>query len=371
MSLLEETAISLFKKREILKDSILQSLEYVIGATDNLSEDERIALLQIIHRVSEGKIFLEGPFAKSTKLLADIFEAQGKVDKAAEIFCDFQIETFGSLPKKTKVEYIINQIRLSLLTKQPQKAKILSRKLTLKTFESPDIKDLKVQYLEQLIQISINEANYLDCCSYYSQIFEAREGDDLGGKVLQSLKLAIIFAILSPKSPSRQQILQKLHSQALPLPGLNIYLDVLKQFMAQEMITWAEFSASTGGDIISLISSFPNSEAHLEQLKKRVAEHNIYVVSLNYQSISLMRFTELVDHDRNEAERILELLISSGKIVAKIDNINSIIHFGVQKSVETILNTWDMRINELLTSLVSINHKVLKEDTVKSNKMIL
>lgn len=52
--------------------------------------------------VTEGKIYVEKQRARLTLKLARMRESEGKIDEAAKILQEVQIETFGAMKKKGK-----------------------------------------------------------------------------------------------------------------------------------------------------------------------------------------------------------------------------------------------------------------------------
>ena len=52
------------------------------------------------------QIFVEVERARVTKILSDIKRSQGDLKGAAEILCELQVETFGSMERREKTEFI-------------------------------------------------------------------------------------------------------------------------------------------------------------------------------------------------------------------------------------------------------------------------
>lgn len=71
-------------------------------------------VLETLREASEGKIFLEQEYAKCTRAVCEMFEADGKIDEACKIIQEIQIETYGSIETKEKVEFILYQMKLVL-----------------------------------------------------------------------------------------------------------------------------------------------------------------------------------------------------------------------------------------------------------------
>jgi 26S proteasome regulatory subunit N5 len=69
--------------------------------------DETFTFLQTIRDVSEGKMTLEREYAVTTKRLVEMLEQDGKIDEACKIIQEIQIETYGSMQNKEKVDFIL------------------------------------------------------------------------------------------------------------------------------------------------------------------------------------------------------------------------------------------------------------------------
>jgi 26S proteasome regulatory subunit N5 len=73
--------------------------------------------------------------AQATRLLAAIREdAEGDLKGAFELMSELAVETFGSMDRQQKYEFILEQMRLALATQQFSQAQIISRKINPKTF---------------------------------------------------------------------------------------------------------------------------------------------------------------------------------------------------------------------------------------------
>ena len=73
-----------------------------------------------------------------TRTLAQIREDQGKLNEAATVLQELQVETYGSMEKKEKVEFILEQMRLCLAKKDYIRTQIISKKVSTKFFDEKD-----------------------------------------------------------------------------------------------------------------------------------------------------------------------------------------------------------------------------------------
>jgi len=71
------------------------------------TKQDRYLMLETIRDSSLGKIYLEKEYARSIKLICLMLEDDGKYDEAANIIQEIQIETYGSIETKDKVDFIL------------------------------------------------------------------------------------------------------------------------------------------------------------------------------------------------------------------------------------------------------------------------
>ena len=99
------------------------------------TKDVKIKLIDTLRQVTEGKIYVEVERARLTHKLSKIREDEGNIVEAATIMQDLQIETYGSLDKKEKVELLLEQMRLCLAKNDYIRTQIISKKINVKFFE--------------------------------------------------------------------------------------------------------------------------------------------------------------------------------------------------------------------------------------------
>lgn len=93
------------------------------------SKSEKIALIKTLMSICEGKIYVEAESARLHLILAFIYEQDGDISSACATIQDVHVETYGSIPREEKAEYIYHQTRLNILNKDYVRALIQSRKM--------------------------------------------------------------------------------------------------------------------------------------------------------------------------------------------------------------------------------------------------
>eukprot|EP00804_Cyclotella_cryptica_P016531 CCRYP_004741-RA/>CCRYP_004741-RA protein AED:0.02 eAED:0.02 QI:72/1/1/1/1/1/2/736/350 len=115
-----------------------------------LDVEARDALIQAVRSIAEGKMYLEAEFARMSRSRAILLEGEGDVAEAANVLGEVHVETYGSLSKREKVEFVLEQMRLNLMRKDYVRAHIVSNKIKKSTLEEEGMASLKVKYYSLL-----------------------------------------------------------------------------------------------------------------------------------------------------------------------------------------------------------------------------
>ena len=115
-----------------------------VDAIDDMTE--KLKLIDTLRVVTAGKIYVEIERARLTKKLATIKEAQGNVEEAATVLIELQVETYGSMEKREKIEFLLEQMRYCLLKGDFIRTQIISRKISARAFVDETLHDLKLKY---------------------------------------------------------------------------------------------------------------------------------------------------------------------------------------------------------------------------------
>lgn len=123
----------LSKKHGQLKGTIQAIVTQVVSWLEEIREKAGLetwfTATEAVRTVSEGKIFLERERAQITLLLARYHEKQAEtkglpsLETAAEMLSEMQVETYSSMERKEKTEFILEQMRLLLLVAEAKDAK--------------------------------------------------------------------------------------------------------------------------------------------------------------------------------------------------------------------------------------------------------
>ncbi|KAL2132407.1 hypothetical protein VTI74DRAFT_3825 [Chaetomium olivicolor] len=398
-SLLNDQTLMLSKKHGQLKQAITKMVQVVMGFLDQTPNMEiKLSVIETLRTVTEGKIFVEVERARVTKILSDIKKQQGDLKGATETLCELQVETFGSMDRREKVEFILAQVELCIENGDWTQAGILSRKISTrylarkpkktpeqlekekkerekkgKADEEPekeeDVTDLKLRYYNQQILLAQHDAKYLDACKHYRQVLDTEAIEEDPEKLRVVLQRIIYFIILAPHDNEQHDLLHRIHKDTrnsmVPQDA-----ELLKLFTVHELMRWPEVSRVFGPHLCStdVFDSAPGQSAddkafeRWQDLRKRVIEHNVRVVAKYYTRIQMGRLTQLLDLTEDETEKYISELVTAKTVYAKIDRPARIVSFAKPRDADDILNEWSFNMKSLLGLLERIDHLITKEE---------
>ncbi|GFP57403.1 26S proteasome non-ATPase regulatory subunit 12 [Trichoderma asperellum] len=400
-SLMNDQTLVLSKKHSQLKQAITKMVQTVVGFLDETPDIKtKLSVIETLRTVTEGKIFVEVERARVTKILSDIKKQQGDIKAATDILCELQVETFGSMDRREKTEFILAQVALCIENGDWTQAAILARKISTrylsrkpkKTAEQlekeqkerekkkargeevpeekeDDTTDLKLRYYEQQITLAKHEDKYLDACKHYRQVLDTEAVEEDPAKLHPVLQRIIYFVILAPYDNEQHDLLQRIQRDSRNTQ-VSLDAELLRLFTVHELMRWPEIAKKFGPHLCStdVFDAQPGQSAdekanqRWEDLRKRVIEHNVRVIAKYYTRIQMSRLTELLDLAEDETEKYISELVTSKTVYAKIDRPARIVSFAKPRDADDVLNEWSHNMKSLLGLLERIDHLITKEE---------
>jgi 26S proteasome regulatory subunit N5 len=118
------------------------------------------------------------------------------------------VETYGSLSKKEKVEYILEQMRLTLAKKDYVRAAIVSGKINRKHLA--EMAEYKIRFFMLLTVLHRHEKDALELVKDYHSIYlTLQENEEDEAKWQDALQATVIFLALSPYGNEQQDVLNR------------------------------------------------------------------------------------------------------------------------------------------------------------------
>ncbi|XP_038068360.1 26S proteasome non-ATPase regulatory subunit 12-like isoform X1 [Patiria miniata] len=371
--LLNENILLLTKRRSQLKQAVVKMVQEACSYVEKTPDMEtKLKLIDTLRTVTAGKIYVEIERARLTMTLAKIKEGQGDVTEAATILQELQVETFGSMEKKEKVDFILEQMRLCLTTKDFIRTQIISKKISPKFFESSEasVQEQKLKFYRLMIEVDQHEGAYLDICRHYRALYDTAIIKEDPTKWKEISKHVILYLVLAPFDNEQSDLIHRV-AEDKNLEEIPKYRDLLKCFTTQELMRWQQVCAiyeqelkhgSADSASTDVFSDNEQGKQRWNDLRNRVVEHNIRVMAKYYTRITLTRMAELLELAESEAEEFLSNLVIKKTIYAKVDRLDGIVNFSPAKDPNEILNNWSGNLNELMQLVNKTTHLINKEE---------
>eukprot|EP00090_Calanus_glacialis_P021735 TRINITY_DN3353_c0_g1_i3.p1 TRINITY_DN3353_c0_g1~~TRINITY_DN3353_c0_g1_i3.p1 ORF type:complete len:485 (-),score=199.67 TRINITY_DN3353_c0_g1_i3:93-1547(-) len=370
---LNEKIIDLVKKRAQLKQAVAKMVTECCTFLDKTPDKPTMMkLIDTLRTVTEGKIYVENERSRLTHRLAMIHEKDGNVTEAAKIMQELQVETYGSMERKEKVEMILEQMRLCLCVQDFIRAQIISKKISTRFFEDAKYADLKLKFYGYMIELGQHEGDYLDICKNYRQVHETSTIQEDAVQKIQTLKNVILYVALAKYDNEQSDLIHRVEVDKL-LEEIPKYKAMVEKFTTNEIISQAAFCDSfekelrdgvEGSLATDVFSRNEVGDKRWTDLKARIVEHNIRMMAKYYTKIRLTRMAKLLALTEAETEDCLSEMVVAGTVSAKTDRLEGIIDFTEQQDPLENLNSWSSNTNKLMDLVMKATHLINKEEMV-------
>ncbi|CDO73463.1 hypothetical protein BN946_scf185013.g98 [Trametes cinnabarina] len=339
---------TLSKKHGQLKAAIQAMVEQAMGWLEDIRKTEGtdtwLELIETLRTVTEGKL-------------------------ASDLLSELQVETYSSMDRREKTEFILEQMRLLIALARLKdseigkdgkdsigggeaewvKVRVGGRKVNeefLKDKANEACDDLKLKYYDMMIQYALQQSSYLDAAKYYYKVWETPTiKEDVNGRGRVALEHIVYYVVLAPHDNEQSDMLHRLFADPA-LVKLELHYALVKCFTTPELMRWPGIEVIYGPHLKK--TEVFSSDKLWEDLHTRVIEHNIRIVAQYYTRITIARLTSLLDLTQQQTEEVLCRLVVSGTIWARIDRPVGIINFRSSRSPEDVMNDWSSDMQRLL-----------------------
>ncbi|PFH33288.1 putative 26s proteasome subunit p55 [Besnoitia besnoiti] len=359
--------VVLCKKRGQLKRTISDIVKLAVTWLPDMKKEDKIEMIETLKKITEGKIFVEVERARLVLMLAEMKEAEGNIDEAANILQEIQVETFGAMEKREKTEYILKQMALVLRRGDFIRCQIISKKINAKLLDNDEsLQDLKIRYYRLMILYYLHEGMTLDCCKAYHSIYNTPSVQKDKEQWTLILQCYVLFLLLAPFDREVRQLAESVQvTEAKKLKEMPAFAQLLKDMTTVELLAWPlPYEATLRAHQVFQDSPHEEGEARWKLLRRRVVQHNLRVIAAYYSCIEMSRIASLLDISKDEAEAEISELVCSDFIEAKIDRPAGTVEFGKKKSNFDRLNAWATDVQNLLDRVDLCSHLIQKERMV-------
>jgi len=361
-------------------------------------------LVRGLRDVTEGRIFLEVPRAKLTRILADILEKRSEKVEACRVMQDVQVETFAALNDTEKTDFILEQLRLCLDTGDTNKAIIVGRKVSQRLLAKDEYMQQRLRYCDLMVRYWTVMRDWLEVAKKYDMAYNTPCILEDRARYLPMLTSVVLHTILAPYGSEQNDLMQRLladrHTEEIPN-----WRAMLALFNRPEIIRWDADIVAPYAKALTELEPFRSagtlpSDMSLPEpgkpapaakdvwvaLRQRVVEHNIRVIARFYSRITTARLAQLLQLSVADAEIAMAAQVStssenirnkSGNIVgeagksstteetsavyARIDRPAGIVRFGKPKDAAVMLDEWDEQVVDLISLIDDTCHLINRE----------
>lgn len=169
---------------------------------------------------------------------------------------DLQVETFGSMERREKIDFILEQMRLLRLLKDWEKLAIVSKKINAKWLAEDANEDLKLRFYALMISYALHTSKYLELCKFYRSVYESPSVQSDQAKWTAALRNVVFFVVLAPYDNEQHDLLNRVakDEKLQKIEGLK-YVYVLRRFTGQALIVRRDRTAGRSSSASQLQSS--------------------------------------------------------------------------------------------------------------------
>jgi len=173
---------------------------------------QRDALIDALRTLTDGKLFLERERAQLTRAAAKLHEEAGDIHQAAAVLQEVHVETYGSLSKREKVEFLLEQMRLTLAAADYVRGGIVANKVSRKHLAEENMEDYKVQFFTLISIAHRHDKDALELAKDFHAIYSTPHILQDETKWMEALQTTVLFLLLSPYSNEQQDMMHRLNA---------------------------------------------------------------------------------------------------------------------------------------------------------------
>ena len=292
-------------------------------------------------------------------------EQEGDLSKAADVLQEVHVETYGSLSKREKVEFILEQMRLTLAKKDYVRSAIVAGKVSRKHLQEESMEEYKVKFFTLMGELHRHEKDAFMLAKDYHSIYSTPRILSDESEWRDALQSTVLFLALSPYSNEQQDMLNKVNEDG-NLEKLPSFQTTVKLLLKKEIINYPLANQAELEALPSFLEGGEDLAKYWHELfHRRIIQHNVRIASLYYKRIHGARLAQLLKLDPDRLELEISSMVSDGSVYAKIDRPKDIVRFQAPKTAESVLSDWASDIDKLLHLVETTTHLINKENMTK------
>jgi 26S proteasome regulatory subunit N5 len=122
------------------------------------------------------------------------------------------VETFGSISKRDKIEFILEQMRLTLAKQDYVRAAIVAGKVSRKHLKEENMEEYKVKFFTLMTIYHRHDKNALELAKDYHAIYSTPHILKDEAKWIEALQSTVVFLALSAYDNEQQDMLNRINT---------------------------------------------------------------------------------------------------------------------------------------------------------------
>lgn len=380
---ISQVFLSLSKKRNQSQKSQSTMIKFLLDEvyiTINL-DNLRILILKSVIEVTEGKIFVEFEYSKAIRILTEIYLKSNQLEDATKLIQDIQIETFSSLDRVYKVEYILFQMKILLENNDFVRFLIVSNKIIKKHLEEKGLEVLKITFYFLMIKYYIHEENNFEAFKCYQVIYDYLKFLNENRVILENNPELLTYVSQLNNEDIFVKCIIYLNLSKMDKTTINKFHEVKEKYVKELdslLVLNKIMTIKTSEEIVEvtdeLLSSLDNScfkddkefyiygKTNIKTFRKNLIQHNILIFFKFYSQMEIKRIGELIKVDPTEVEQEICEMVMENLLYSKINRIRGIVTFKPKKNMEKKMDDINLDLEKMLKTLENTCHLIHKEN---------
>jgi 26S proteasome regulatory subunit N5 len=318
--------------------------------------------------------------------LTEIYIKNHDIEEASKLVQDIQIETFGSIERAYKVDYILFQMRVLLKKGDYIRMLIVSNKINRKHLNEVGLEKLKVEFYNLIIQYYLHEERYIDVAKSYKVLYDfVKEINEKINRrdtikeetmityngILRDLDISslftnyVMFLSICPPELETKNMLNELN--------LNYKKD-LDRFPDMKAIVQTKLSDEVVQINGSFLVNYQNYEVfqlndgnhhgkkHSALFRKYFIQHDLNIFQKFFSQVRMSRISAMVGIEVHEVETELADMVINNYIWARINRIGQTVNFKPKSDHTDRLNDINYDLMKMLEKIENTCHLIHKEN---------
>ena len=375
----------LTQRRNQSRESIISMVKHSINEIlPNLKNHQDSSdLLNTIIKVTEGKIFVEYEYSQAIKKMTEIHLMNNKIEEAAKLIQDVQIEAFGSLENDYKIDYILFQMQVLIEKGDYIRTLIVSNKIKRNHLDDEGIELLKVRFFRLMILYYIHEKKYLEVSKSYKTLYDfvksindkleavEKKSLEIKPKIIDNyiqvkkdndlIKLfenyVLFLSICPPELETKNMLNELLLKYKKELDKNESILYIVEKRLSDEIIIIDNklFNIYKNFDI------FKENPNLLDLFRKYWIQHDLSLFEKFFAKIHIKRISELTSVPIDEIEKEIADMVVNNYIFARINRIEKIVNFKKKTDYHDDLDNFNYDMDAMLKKIEETCHLINKE----------